>query len=362
MSFFYYIYTGFVISFIYEFSGTPRNLRVIQDGSQHHLSWLPPYPPTGIVSHYVLRWKSEETSVWSGGVQVQPSSDLCSSLQVNYTKNEYEKRICHTLEQSTNVSYQVAAYNAGSRESSDWTVPIFPHVETTSSNLGIIVIGTVVGIVVLGLFGLSVVFLFSKCNTNRYKNVPHYSTQTHTTRLSSNTSSNVPRPNSLPPPWTPPLSRQSSGASKYQHLLLPVNQRRPSSSIQETPLPPLPMNESIYEELNECKQVPDHIRVSFNKVNEVSDEEEGEFLKPRVTVQDEDGYLQPKKLTAPSGSEEEDDEYLAPTFNKFKRVNSRDLNPPQEEPDPIPMQSYVPVPKKEGDQSYIAINKLSNQS
>ena len=80
--------------------------------------------------------------------------------------------------------------------------------------------------------------------------------------------------------------------SRYQHLLLPntgnsSNGSRPGS-IQETPLPPLPMKEPIYQELSEAtllrnnvnKSTPSPaIRVSFNDVNKTSDDEE-EFLKP----------------------------------------------------------------------------------
>ena len=42
---------------------------------------------------------------------------------------------------------------------------------------------------------------------------------------------------------------------------------------------------------------------------------------------------------------QDDAEYLKPTFNQFTRINSRDLTPPQENPPPIPMESYVPVRK-----------------
>ena len=46
-----------------------------------------------------------------------------------------------------------------------------------------------------------------------------------------------------------------TSVSKYQHLLLPeMNSRRASTdkqSIQETPLPPLPGKDPIYEELSQ---------------------------------------------------------------------------------------------------------------
>lgn len=341
-------------------AGTPRALQVSassQDPPQHHLTWLPPYPPTGIVSHYVIRWKQPNSQIWSDSITVEPSTDLCSSR--NYTKNEYEKTICHTISSQSNVTYQVAAYNAGSSEGGDWSTPVFPMLdESGNPPIGIIVVGVVTGIVVLGLFILAVICLFSKCkNSGRYKNVPNYSTS-HSTRHSGSPGSQKPgRPNSMPPPYTPPsLRRNSSSAtatttSKYQHLLLPMSSHeRHSVSIQEQPLPPLPSEDPLYEELKDHHlqvKVPDSVRISFNKVNEPSNsEDEDEFLCPResTTVQGEDGYLQPKALKTQQ-SDEEDDEYLAPTFNQFKRIDSRDLSPPLEEPAPIPMQSYVPVPR-----------------
>ena len=88
---------------------------------------------------------------------------------------------------------------------------------------------------------------------------------------------------------------------------------------------------------------------------------------------DSDGYLTPSAAKKRSGSLH-DEEYLAPTFNQFKRINSRglftilnyifskknyfpclltafclhffsDLTPPHEDPPPIPMESYISVRK-----------------
>ena len=182
----------------------------------------------------------------------------------------------------------------------------------------------------------------------------------------NNASIQPQRPYSLPPPWTPDSTRRSfrqnsqntsaTSISKYQHLLLPeMNHRRASGdkqSIQETPLPPLPGKDPIYEELSQdtllrnksTKSTPEEfVRVSFNAVNENQSDDDEEFLKPSISVQDEDGYLRPKDKNSHSDDEAE---YLAPTFNQFRRINSRDLSPPHEEPPPIPLQSYVAVPQK----------------
>ena len=373
-------------------AGVPRNLRVTltRDGSQHHATWLPPYPPTGVIYKYVLRWKFIESEVWSELEEVLPSSDLCSSLSstsVNYATNQYEKRICFTLDSpKSNVSYQVAAYNAGSSRPGSWTNSVYPIIQSggDGSSMGIIIAGCISGLVAIALIVICIFCLVSKWNKDtRYKNIPTY-VRTHprgiTNSLQRGNDNQNQRPNSLPPPWTPPLTRQSSGASsqtsKYHHLLVPINNTsRRSGSIQEQPLPPVPGSDPLYEELPQDKLdhvisrntsmsqdatrvgnrsidaqtgsrlgVPSHIRVSFNSVNEKSDEEDEEFLQPKTIVQDEDGYLKPKALQKSDIDSENEDEYLKPTFNKFQRIDSRDLSPPHEEPPSIPMQSYVPVP------------------
>jgi hypothetical protein len=373
------------------------------------MTWLPPYPPTGLVSHYIVRWKLVESSVWSDSARIEPTGDLCSGQQtINYTRNEFEKRICYTWTATTskndgkNVTFQVAAYNAGSSTSSDWSASVYPIPEgQTGQNIGFLVIIIVASVVAVLFIVLIATFASYKClkkkRQQRYKNVPVYipgtsagsvlnsfqSQQQQHQPGGTSTLTGTSRSSMLPPPWTPPspTRRQVVGNngsksmllgtntnSKYQHLLLPIPRsadlHRPVS-IQEVPLPALPDKEPLYEELSQDTLLRNQnnqninnslhlehepnpvVRVSFNKVNETDfddDDEEGEFLKPTSTDQQQDsddGYLTPKSLKKRSNSL--DDEYLKPTFNQFTRINSRDLSPPHEEPPPIPMQSYGQV-------------------
>ena len=87
-------------------AGTPRDLTAIitYDGP-YHITWLPPYPPTGYVTQYKLRWKegigttnrisrnlytycmfffAAESTVWSDSAPFLPTSDVCSD--VSYAK------------------------------------------------------------------------------------------------------------------------------------------------------------------------------------------------------------------------------------------------------------------------------------
>ena len=148
-----------------EKAGRPRDLKVSQiNGFDYHLTWLPPYPPTGIVSYYKIRWKPIDSEVWSNHERVEPSSDLCSN-QENYTRNEYEKRICATLElELANATFQVAAYNAGSSIAGHWTSEVYPIPETDSQSFGILFIIIIVVIVALVLLIVIVIFV---CRTTR---------------------------------------------------------------------------------------------------------------------------------------------------------------------------------------------------
>jgi len=313
-------------------------------------------------------------------VTVESSSSLCSNNYNNEETNPYDKLICHTIHNSDlqidleqkNVTFQVSAFNAGSKIHGDWSKSVYPSNQSDDSEndenntiLGFIVIGSIVGFIFIVVL---LTFMICKCvkrKQSRYKNVPAYiSTNNHQRSSIILNNRDINRPNSFPPPWTPPSPRRPSQNSnltnnpRYQHLLLPntgnsSNGSRPGS-IQETPLPPLPMKEPIYQELSEAtllrnnmtKSTPSPaIRVSFNDVNKTSDDEE-EFLKPtnESSATDSDGYLTPSAAKKRSGSLH-DEEYLAPTFNQFKRINSRDLTPPHEDPPAIPMESYISVRK-----------------
>lgn len=306
-----------------------------------------------------------QSEVWAGPLRVEPRSDLCTDGH-NYTQNEYERRICFTLLQSVingfdNVTFQVAAFNAGSSVNGEWSAPVFPVISDEPSviNVGILVVIIIVAIAAFIIVILAVTLTVNKCTQrrkarNRYLNVPVYapSSSANNGPIILNNGDNR---QTLPPPWTPPLrNRNSSNNSRYSHLLLPVNNGR--GSIQETPLPPLPLKmpaDPVYEELSQDtllkRQALTSVRVSFNAVNEEglnNDSEDEDFLKPTNTsTDDEDGYLKPK-TASDVNNDGDDEEYLKPTFNQFTRINSRDLSPPHETPPPIPIQSYSPVRKQ----------------
>lgn len=349
-----------------EVAEVPRNLKAYSqvDGEtyQHHVTWLPPYPPTGILGHYNLRWKRPDTQVWLGTVDVDPnlSGDLCANVSSTTSGSKYEQPLCYSMTPSdydsvtskmANLTFQVSAFNAKSSVRSRWSAEVNSEVlddavDPSPNMIAVIVIASVVSVLLLILL---VTFIACQCNKKkRYKNVPNY--------VPSN---NVELRQLPPPAWTPPspntTNRQSSLTSaKYQHLLLPVDSQGSRRSIQELPLPPLPpyKTEPLYEELSpetllSRKEPTDVIEVTFNvnemnrsKSSSVNDQEDdGDFLKP-TNEDSDDGYLTPR-MSKSLNNDEDEDEYLKPTFNQFERINSRDLSPPTEMPPPIPMESYA---------------------
>ena len=310
---------------------------------------------------------------------------------------------------------------------------------------GWIAISVIVTLVIVFIFILIVICVRHKCNQTSvlrngnnkkgsYKHVPPYesqyngmappSLQTQPSILSESSDVNqsittswgmhhqpsVEFRRSLPPPQRPQRNSKSSfsppqnstlprnvetGKDKtkdYSHILLPrsPSQTQPMPSILGTPLPPVPTEEPIYDELNldtihkeredrpgnapkrhsmghTGLQTESHKYSNTNKNSSQKKSEgfesEDDFLEPvdtRPAKQKEGGedsddndYLAPTtrekrpntidNLFRKSCSDIDnanEDEYLKPTFNQFDRINSRDLSPPHEKPPPIPMQSY----------------------
>ena len=47
------------------------------DRSQRVITWLPPYPPTGEIEEYSLRWKRSNSTHWESERRVYPGDALC---------------------------------------------------------------------------------------------------------------------------------------------------------------------------------------------------------------------------------------------------------------------------------------------
>merc|ERR1712223_1070048 len=278
------------------------------------------------------------------------------------TTSGYEKRLCysHKVDEGDvqDINFRAIAYNIGSNVGSDPSQEVSLSAEDSEViDSGFLVLYVIIGVVALILLIFIIVFICSKIK-RKYNKVPkedferamkYVSTRPMDINHHINPNSNI-----MPDPHEHPivrnLSRNGSNDSNRSGRSLELNRdpshntnrpsnrrsfelqlesmnslHRPPSSIQSIPLPEIPGKEPIYEVLPQ-------------------DREDTDSTKP-VTIPDEDGYLQPKTLQigGHQDSDDNDEEYLKPTFGKFSRIDSRDLSPPHEQPPPIPIQSYVPV-------------------
>jgi len=334
-------------------AGPPRNLKVVEinEGSQHQASWLPPYPPTGLVGSYSLEWKEALAGEWVNSVRINKPFKECQK-QDHYTINEYEKRMCFIIDVTEdisnykNITFQIVAFNTGGSKPSDPSKAVYPVPEGAGEmNTGFLILYIVIAVVILILVIIVILCIW---NRRKYSKVPNYET-TRPSIIIDHHRKPFNQPNQVPPmphPNSPPaLSRNSStlsnrsGSSNYRKVELQprnVGNRPPSITLQ--PLPPIPPPEPLYDELK------------FNdkdKNNEDSHDSSKQVVS--TAVLDEEGYLPPRTLKVGQNydSDDNDDEYLKPTFGKFTRIDSRDLSPPHEQPPPIPIQSYVPVASQE---------------
>ena len=255
--------------------GSPRQLEVLsQSGEKRLLQWLPPYPPTGTINFYTLRWKpANATGFLDKSEHIFPSDSLCprSSLA-----SDLDQPVCHTvqgLNPDLNYTFEVAATNEGIPQRSPWSAEILSLAGAASSDSsessGFFFILAIVGIIAAVLLLLILCFIVFKYRQRqaRYKNVPEY----------DNSASKFPTPGASVGCKQPPqrMTSVGSGSSlpgiaagrnsnargsmmstatanttltntdtlrKYsQHLLPPERQTYRPRSIQETPLPEVPV-------------------------------------------------------------------------------------------------------------------------
>ena len=194
----------------------PRDLTVTTSEDGYHLTWLPPYPPTGVVTKYSLRWKSPGSEFWLKSVEVLPGSSLCHNSQ-EVSQSTFDKKICHTLPSSEfdmdNVTFQVSAFNAGFSKNGQWSALAYPEVGKNGQfgqNVGIIIIAIIAAVVLISI----IVLISVKCikRNNRYKNVPNYSRASTGNpaggAIALNNRNSSGSGSILPPPWTPPSPRR----------------------------------------------------------------------------------------------------------------------------------------------------------
>ncbi len=359
------------------------------DKSRRLISWLPPYPPTGEIRMYTLRWRRSNSTDWEEKADVFPGDELCS----DDAGEQGAKPVCHAvsgLASGLNYTFQVSAYNEAIPQRGPWSGILESGAATPDIILGVgknifimIIVASLVGVL---LFVLLVTFLSYHCTKKQrkqYKNVPNYAPGPANSTFTASTSFNsLPMRATTAPSHRDSVRSSFNGASggtvsrstcltddtlrKYHHHLLPVDDRTSrTGSIQEQPLPPLPRDDHLYEELH-LKTEPDTLNTAgagsgagsrprstsspagAGDVNGLNPRPTGlplnetSFQGSRGSDLDDSDYLAPRTARSRKASTDtiDMDDYLKPTFDRFEHIDPNDMSPPREAPPPIPTVSY----------------------
>ncbi|TRY75494.1 hypothetical protein TCAL_14558 [Tigriopus californicus] len=340
----------------------PRDLQELadpEDGTVRLLQWLPPFPPRGEVNYYTLRWRQTNASLWLEHENVNPDQDQCPGTTTLESRGEYDVPVCFTvtkLEPSANYTFQVSATNNGVPDRSSWSheVIVSPVNEEGwsmfSGSQRIILVIIIAVCLILLIIAISFLIYRQKAKA-RYKSVPDYEAKglNHNGASPMAFSNSTLRNSHIRASLTP--KSHADTMKRYQHHLLPSDSSlsRPKS-IQETPLPPVPKDDHLYEELT-LKPAPSH-EANGRDTKDTKDAKDGRSRPDSLQLSrepsadasvsgslDEDEYLPPKRRCSTDTLDMDD--YLKPTFSQFQRIDARDMSPPSGAPPPIPMESYA---------------------
>ena len=143
----------------------PRGLTDVtssSDRSQRVIAWLPPYPPTGEIEEYSLRWKRNNSTHWDAEKKVYPGDALCPESVLDPTASPLNRTVCHVvsgLSAGQNYTFLVSAFNLGVDERSTWSAVLVSSPSASEVILGL-ERGMFIGVVVASLVGLLLCVLF----------------------------------------------------------------------------------------------------------------------------------------------------------------------------------------------------------
>jgi len=291
----------------------PSNLSI----TDNLLQWAPPYPPTGHIERYQVRWRQvdSEESGWE-------ISDVLTVDEISCPDN----LVCHKmqkLEANQEYSLQVRAFNKDVESGSEWSNMVYSLDTDNGINMTLVVIVIIAVTVILFLF-LIMVFLVHKFNIwNRLKGFKPTQTDDYTFRPilkgSDSRQSSISRLSSARPVTTStPLTKFPESASRSPSSEVELRNFTPSHNRASLgrrscldPLPPVPgKEEPIYDEL----------------------------VKPPAQPLDEDNYLAPNPVRVASVESLDEEGYLRPNFNRLQLLDTR--SPDRESLPPIPPVSY----------------------
>ena len=353
------------------------------DRSQRVITWLPPYPPKGEIEEYSLRWKRSNSTHWEEEKKVYPGDALCPDNVLDPTASQLNRTVCHVvsdLSASQNYTFQVSAFNHGIAERSLWSGILVSGPSTSEVILGlergifiVVVVASLVGVLLSVLFFTFLSYHCSKKSSKQYKNVPNYVPGPMGSTVTASTSFSYPPLHNGMSTMNRNSFNTSQGSAaaandislssvqtedtlrRYKPHFLPaaIDRNSRTGSIQEQPLPPVPRDDHLYEELKlkkdpspsasaKSRASSEYLRptglplnTSLNATSKSSDLDESDYLAPRTAA----AAATERSRNASSDTIDMDD-YLKPTFDRFEHIDPTDMSPPREAPPPIPVVSY----------------------
>merc|ERR1712179_52803 len=245
----------------------PSNLKVYRmEDDYHHLSWAQPYPPTGDIAQYNLRWRNNDTKkTFLGSKTVLPSNILCED---NIEKNIQTNKVCATLKEldrKTGYFFSVQAINKDVADGSPWSEEVYMEPEDSSFELAssgtlaiILVLATLVLVVVIGALRTA----YKVRNKLQFKqNIKHYLQETPdpAESIRSDTTMVTYISQIVPAETVPETHYATVGRRKLSAT--------PSQRSQQDPLPPVPPP---------VQDMPGYIRPNFDRPDRLGSSSEEE--------------------------------------------------------------------------------------
>jgi len=247
---------------------SPYDLKVCRmKEDYHHLSWAQPYPPTGVIAQYNVRWRNNHTKkTFLGSKTVLPSNILCEeNIEM---KNNQTNQVCVTLtelDRKIGYFFSVQAINKGVDEGSPWSIEVYLEPDNSSFELAssgtlaiILVLSTLVLVVLIGVLRTA----YKVRNKLQFKqNMKHYFQETPdpAESIRSDTTMVTYMSQIIPAETEPETHYATVGRRKLSAT--------PSQRSQQDPLPPVPPP---------VLDIPGYIRPNFHRPDRLGSSSEDE--------------------------------------------------------------------------------------
>ena len=264
----------------------PTHLTVeTMDDQYHHLSWAEPFPPTGEIQEYNVRWRTNGTKTMSaflGSKTVKPSNVLCEEIKkenMSILTTDVQK-VCFTVEDldtSEGYYFSVQAINKEVVIGSERSVEVYSEPNrslfelASSGTLAVVLfLSAIVIIVIIGALRTA----YKVRNKLQFKqNIQHYF------RDSTEPPDSVRSDTTMMTYISQVTQAEIVPETEYATVGRPLASRKlsatPSQRSQQDPLPPIPPP---------LEDIPGYIRPNFDRPERLGSGSEEEDPPANVPI------------------------------------------------------------------------------